>query len=116
MMERSTSSQGSLIEAEQNAQDNMRENWTRIRDRLEQIAANPDIDGRRRARYNRIDRRQYEDLVIALQNDGALGQNTTSYRDAVDLWQRFRNGRATPSAAEVQEMRDLARRLTPPQH
>jgi hypothetical protein len=108
-----TTSQGSSIEpAQQKAQDNMRESWARIRDRLEEVAANPEIDGRRRAKYNRIDRRRYEDLVSALQSDGALGADTISYRDAVELWQRFRNGRATPSTDEVQAMRELAKRLT----
>jgi uncharacterized phage infection (PIP) family protein YhgE len=108
-----TASQGSSIEpAQQKAQDNMRENWARIRDRLEEIASSPKIDGRTRAKYNRIDRRRYEDLVSALQSDEKLDADTTSYRDAVELWQRFRTGRATPTADEVQTMRELAKRLT----
>ena len=108
-----TTSRGSSIEpAQQNAQDNMRESWTRIRDLLEQIASKSQIDGRTRAWYNRIDRRRYEDLVSALQNDGQLGENAASYRDAVELWQRFRSGRATPSTDEVRRMGELAKRLT----
>jgi hypothetical protein len=48
-----TSSPGTIAPAQRDAQDNMREYWTRIRDRLEAIAANPKIDGRTRARYAR---------------------------------------------------------------
>jgi hypothetical protein len=90
----------------------MRENWERIRDRLEAIATNSQIDGRTRAKYGRIDRRRYGDLVTALHNDAALGADTNVYRDAVELWQRFRTGRSTPSATEVHTMQNLAERLT----
>jgi hypothetical protein len=90
----------------------MRESWKRIRDRLEEIASDPEIDGRIRAKYGRIDRRRYEKLVSALQNDGKLDADTDSYRAAVELWQRFRPGRATPSKDQVQTMRKLAERLT----
>lgn len=106
------SSPARIEPAQQNAQDEMRENWERIRDRLEAIAANPQIDGRRRAKYGRIDRRRYGDLVNALHNDGALGADANFYHNAIELWHRFRSGRATPSAAEVQTMRELAARLT----
>jgi hypothetical protein len=109
-----TSSPSPIPEAQQNAQDKMHENWERIRDRLEAIAANSQIDGRTRARYGRIDRRRYGDLVNALDNDGRLGADAIFYRDAVELWQKFRNRRATPSAGEVQTMQDLANRLTGP--
>ena len=90
----------------------MRANWERIRDRLEAIAANSQIDGRTRAKYGRIDRRRYSDLVNALHNDGEIGADVNFYRDAVELWQKFRTGRATPSEGEVQTMQDLAGRLT----
>lgn len=99
--------------AQQNARDNMRESWARIRSRLEEIAANPEIDGRTRARYDRIDRRRYGELVNALHNDGRLGADTELYRTAVELWNRFRPGRATPSASEVQTMQEIAARLPP---
>jgi hypothetical protein len=107
-----TSSSVLIPEAQQNAQDKMHEYWEHIRDRLEAIAANPEIDGRTRARYGRMDRRRYGDLVNALDIDGKLGADAIFYRDAVDLWQKFRNRRATPSAGEVQKMQDLAERLT----
>jgi hypothetical protein len=107
-----TSSSVPIPEAQQNAQDKMHEYWERIRDRLEATAANPEIDGRTRARYGRMDRRRYGDLVNALDIDGKLGADAIFYRDAVDLWQKFRNRRATPSAGEVQKMQDLAERLT----
>lgn len=103
---------GAVQQYAQDNQDNMRENWGRIRNRLEEIAANPQIDGRTRAKYDRIDRRQYGDLVNALHSDGLLRADTTFYRNAIELWQRFRTGRGAPSAGDVQKMRDLANRLT----
>jgi hypothetical protein len=110
-----TSSPGPASAAQQNAQDstdNMRENWARIRERLEAIATASNIDGRTRARYGRIDRRRIGDLVNALHNDERLGADTELYRKAIELWQRYRTGRATPSPNDVQTMRELAERLT----
>ncbi len=107
-----TSLPGDIAPAQQKAQDNMRANWERIRNNLEAIAANLTIDGRTRARYARIDRRRYADLVSALDIDGKLGAENILYRNAVELWQKFRTGRATPSADEVQAMQDLAHRIT----
>jgi hypothetical protein len=106
-----TSSPVVIEPAEQKAQDNIRENWARIRNRLEAIAADSKVDGRTRARYNRIDRRRYGDLVNALDIDGALGADKTYYRNAAELWQKFRTGRVTPSAAQLREMQELADRL-----
>ncbi len=97
---------------QQNYQDTIRENWARIRDRLEGVAADPKIDGRTRARYGRIDRRKYWDLVTALQNDGLLGLDGNFYKEAVDHWLKFRNGRLVPGKGDAQKMKNLADRLT----
>lgn len=73
--------------------DAFREDWSRIRDSLEAKAADPDIDGRTRARYGRIDRRNYHDLITALARDGRL-PNEPLFREAVDIWYAHRTGRS----------------------
>jgi len=81
--------------------------WEAIRDQLERIAASPDIDGRTRARYNRIDRRRYGDLVSALARDGRLGQKADDFRRAVLLWQQHRNGRRAVDPRDCHRMVEL---------
>ena len=81
----------------------MRASWGRIRDRLQAIAL-ADTDRRARTRYARIDKRRYPDLVAALDYDKKLGADASFFREAADLWQKFRAGRAIPSTSEVQRM------------
>ena len=92
-------------------QASMKELWTAIRDKLEMAAAESSLDGRTRAKYARIDRRRYRDLVEAMAMDGALGANTAEYRQALEIWSRYRSGRNTPSAADSTAMTQLARKL-----
>lgn len=87
--------------------------WEAIRDHLERIAANPEIDGRTRAKYGRIDRRRYLDLVGALDWDGQLGKQGDRYRDAVNLWQQHRTGRRAPTAKDCERMMRLRDELVP---
>lgn len=91
--------------------EKLRDDWAAIRDQLEQRAADPAVDGRRRAKYARIDRRRYLDLIDALANDGALGVDTSSYREASAIWQRYRNGRRTPTADDAKKMSGLRQAL-----
>lgn len=83
--------------------DQLRTLWFEIRDHLEALAARADIDGRTRAKYGRIDRRSYGSLIDAMEWDGNLPSGA-SFRNAVALWHRFRNGRNTPTAQEVTAM------------
>ena len=78
--------------------DRMLTSWTRIRDHLEAIADSPRIDGRTRAKYARIDRRTRGQLVAALDVDRNLDADPALYREAIELWNRFKTRRATPSA------------------
>jgi hypothetical protein len=96
---------------EQAARDALQQDWIKIRDKLEQIAANRELDGRRRAKYSRIDRRKYLDLVDAMQLDGVLGSDESIYREAVQLWQKFRSGRSAPGQDEIAKMQALWGRL-----
>jgi hypothetical protein len=87
--------------------------WRAIRDDLERRAADTDVDGRTRGRYWRMDRRVPLDLVNALANDRKLGNISESYRQAVDLWQRFRSGRAAPAREDVDRMTALRKAIVP---
>jgi hypothetical protein len=89
----------------------LRDGWTEIRDELEHIAADPSIDGRTRARYGRIDRRQYWRLIEALKEDRRLGGAAGDFEAANTLWQRFKSGRKVPDRAAVQEMEEFRRRI-----
>ena len=89
----------------------LRDDWEAIRDQLEQRAADPSVDGRTRARYARIDRRGYLDLIDALNNDRALGVEAPSYREANIIWQKYRNGRRSPTIDDARKMSSLRQML-----
>jgi hypothetical protein len=89
---------------ELNRRDEMRAKWSGVRDHLESLAARPDIDGRTRAKYGRIDRRNYGSLIDSMEWDDNLGPHAASFRSAVELWHRFRNGRNTPTPEELAAM------------
>lgn len=91
--------------------EKLRDDWDAIRDRLEQRAANPAVDGRRRAKYARIDRRRYLDLIDALAEDDALGHEATDYREATKVWQKYRNGRSSPIPEDAAKMSNLRQLL-----
>jgi hypothetical protein len=91
--------------------EKLHDDWDAIRDRLERRAADPTLDGRRRAKYARIDRRRYLDLIDALADDDALGPEAPAYREAAKIWQRYRNGRSTPTSEDAAKMSSLRQML-----
>jgi hypothetical protein len=84
--------------------------WHSIRDHLEEIAADPNIDGRTAAKYQRIDRRSYADLIQSLARDGRL-QNPDAFQQAARLWSRYRTRRLAPNAEDSAQMVHLATTL-----
>ncbi len=78
-----------------------------MRDRVEEIAADPAIDGRSRARYNRIDRRIFKNLLDALVADNLLGVNGPLLTDALALWHKYRNNRLPVPQKDLERMREL---------
>ena len=99
-------------EAQADRKEQVRADWNAIRDTLESIAANPEIDGRTRAKYARIDRRRYTDLIDALARDDGLGADEQAFRDAVTLWSAYRNGRRQPTIGDARAIAELRARLT----
>jgi hypothetical protein len=91
--------------------EKLREDWAAIRDRLEQRAADPAIDGRSRAKYARIDRRRYLALIDAMAGDDALGNEAPNYREAARIWQKYRTGRSSPTFEDAAKMSSLRQML-----
>lgn len=81
----------------------LRTTWNVIRDRLESLASDESIDGRTRAKYSRIDRRRYPVLIESMARDGTL-RNSDLYREAVEIWHRYKNGRREPGKPDVARM------------
>lgn len=84
------------------------ERWHCIRDRLEALASDPELDGHIRARYQRIDRRRFGELIDAMDRDNRLGVHGGRYREALRLWQVYKNGRVLPTESEQHRMSELA--------
>lgn len=94
------------------SRDQLRASWYRIRDAIEDTATNTDIDGRKRAKYMRIDRRSFGDLIAALVRDGYLVDDRADIaRDAHALWQSFRTGRRQLNQSDVARMETFAARF-----
>lgn len=92
--------------------DTLEASWYRIRDRLEEVAAAA-ADGRTAAKYARIDRRNYTDLVSALNKDKALNGNGEKFLEAAEIWASHRSRRKALTAETVQRMQALATFLVP---
>jgi hypothetical protein len=93
--------------------ERLQDDWNAIRNRIEAIAAAPSIDGRTRARYARIDRRKYIDLVEALANDKQLGDRPEDFEKAAAIWAKYRGGGSQPSTLDVATMAHLRKALVP---
>lgn len=90
----------------------IKELWTAIKEDLEQRAADLEIDGRTRAAYARVDRRQYWALIQRLENDGVLGtREAACFNGALELWQRYKSGRTAPDDAAVSQMENFTKQL-----
>ena len=98
-------------ERDQGSWEALREEWNVIKDELEKLAASPEIDGRTRAKYSRIDRRNYVELINALEWDQRLGNSAGDFRSAVEVWQRFKNGRSSPNPQDLNRFTDIRQRI-----
>lgn len=106
-----TNTSGTNARETPTASEKLRDDWDAIREELERRAADPAVDGRTRAKYARIDRRRYLDLIDALADDAVLGSEAPSYRDAARIWQKYRSGRSIPTAVDAANMSSLRQKL-----
>ncbi|MCX7644087.1 MAG: hypothetical protein N2Z62_02175 [Rhodobacteraceae bacterium] len=91
--------------------DRLRAAWETVRDAIEAQASDRSIDPRRRAKYSRIDRRNYADLVKAMSEDGEIrGPRNLAeeWKKAIALRYSFRNGQRKPTDADAAEMERIA--------
>ncbi|NJM81225.1 MAG: hypothetical protein HC844_00940 [Tabrizicola sp.] len=95
--------------------EDLANNWFKIRDRLEEIAADTQIDGRTAAKYARIDRRKYADLVASLNKDGQLKDAGPQFLEAAQIWASHRSRKKAPTQDAIQKMVDLALLLALPE-
>jgi len=104
-------------EAEKNAdslRDQLSAHWYAIASSLEEIASNPKIHGRTRARYSKIPRRTLNELHGTLLAEGQIPADKASeFKSALDLWSWHRNGKPTLTQQEVDRMKEWAIRLAP---
>lgn len=66
--------------------ERLSEEWHALVEHIERIASSPNIDGRTRAKYARIDRRSYYDLIGSLADDGRLSDLRPQADEAAQLW------------------------------
>jgi hypothetical protein len=85
--------------------------WSRVKSVIEEKASDPQIDGRTRARYNRIDRRNYKDLVDALVKDSKISSVSKTIYEAIELRNSFRNGKKEISSDDIDAMNKLADKI-----
>ncbi|MEZ5956623.1 MAG: hypothetical protein R3C27_05345 [Hyphomonadaceae bacterium] len=94
--------------------DQLSSHWYAIATSLEEIASNPKIHGKTRARYSKIPRRTLNDLYNTLASEGHIpADKAADYRAALELWSWHRNGRPALSENDVEKMKELALRLVP---
>ncbi|MFN3463461.1 MAG: hypothetical protein ACK4X1_05225 [Terricaulis sp.] len=94
--------------------DQLSSHWYAVASSLEEIASNPRIHGKTRARYSKIPRRSLNELFNTLLSEGHIPQDKIAdYRAALELWSWHRNGRPTLTEQDVEKMKELALRLVP---
>lgn len=92
----------------------LKQHWYAIRDELWLRANNPTIHGKTRRRYSGFSNYEIAELIAAMREDNNLSQvDAERFQRAAHLWTWHRNGRATLSENDVQQMRDFKLQLVP---
>ena len=99
-------------EAASNRFSRLKIQWERVRDKLFAIAFDPGVDGRKRAKYKRIDLRGegYQKFIASVDEDRLLGQKKPIFEDALVLWNRYRTNRVDVPDDAIKQMEDFANR------
>ena len=83
--------------------------WHGVRDTLERIASDPSLDGRRRAKYMRIDRRSYYDLISSMKADETISATVADAAETLyAASKRYRRAHSGPSPEELAVLSELA--------
>jgi septal ring factor EnvC (AmiA/AmiB activator) len=106
--------QDAADKSEDSLRDQLYAHWSAVASALEEIASDPKIHGRTRARYSKIPRRTLNDLFGALLADEKVPEEKISdFKSALDLWSWHRNGKPELTQQDVDKMKALAIRLAP---
>lgn len=93
--------------------DQLAAHWSAVATALEEIASNPNIHGKTRARYSKIPRRTLHELFNTLVNEQRVPQEkVAAFKEALELWSWHRNGKPTLTQSDVDKMKELAIRLS----
>lgn len=87
--------------------DNLKQVWHDVRDVIDDTASDRVIDGRTRARYARIPRYSYRELIDTLDSDGRIAGHAHQMRRANEIWQNYQRRPEQPSLEEFAELRRL---------
>ncbi|HRK62909.1 MAG TPA: hypothetical protein PLN53_00855 [Terricaulis sp.] len=94
--------------------DQLYAHWSVVASALEEVASNPEIHGKVRARYSKIPRRTLHELFNTLLAEKKLSSDKAPvFKAALDLWTWHRNGRPTLTQQDVDRMKEFAIRLVP---
>lgn len=91
----------------------LKAHWYAVQGALEELASDPKIHGRTRARYLKIPRFTMEALLNALVEDKHMDDRLPHFREALNLWAWHRNGKPPLAATDVEKMREIAIRVAP---
>lgn len=86
---------------------NLKAVWHQIRDKIEQIASDQNIDGRTRARYSRYARYTYEYLIEALASDRHLNGFKPLFLEANSIWQNYQRRPNDPTLDEFNRLQAI---------
>lgn len=95
----------------ESGRDEIRRLWRGLQEDIERQASRPDINGNTRAKYARLDRRNYFRLIEYLQDDGKLRGDFGLWREAYDKASSASHSPTEPSPTTVARMRELDRLL-----
>lgn len=89
--------------------DEILSNWGRVRNYLEHLA-DQETDGRTRAKYFRVDRRNYTDLIRLLEDDRKIS-NSHPFYEAWNTFLKSRNRRRLPETKAIEQLAEFAAEL-----
>jgi|CXWL01.1.fsa_nt_gi hypothetical protein len=92
--------------------EKIKSEWNRLQRQVESLASASWIHGQTKLRYTRIDRRNYIDLLKAMDQDGNLAGSLVDWEAALNAWYTFRaRNTPAPSPTDVESMVALRLKL-----
>lgn len=94
--------------------DQLHAHWSAVASALEDVASDPKIHGKTRARYSKIPRRTLHELFNTLAAEQKLSADQAPvFKAALELWTWHRNGKPALTQQDVDRMKEYAIRLVP---